>query len=63
MSLPQLGKENPLAETAIKSLCDLTAIRESDSLSVAKLEEKASGTPFRGPFFFSRVCSWFVLRG
>jgi hypothetical protein len=36
----------------------LTVIRESDSLSVAKLEERASGTPFRGPFSFAVVAPW-----
>jgi hypothetical protein len=64
MSLPQLGKENLLAETTIKSRMKLlTAIRESDSLSVAKLEEKGFRNSVSGAFFFCLVCSWFVFTG
>lgn len=56
MSLPQPGKENLLAETAQSLTRLLTAIRGSDSLSVAKLEREASGTvTFRGPFLLPVV--------
>ena len=65
MSLPQLGKENLLAETAIKSRhetldCDS---RKWDSLSVAKLTEKGFRNSVSGAFFFCLVCSWFGLTG
>jgi hypothetical protein len=56
-------KENPLTETAKKIAARLlTGIRESAILWIAKYQERASGTPFRGPFSLP-LCSYGIEDG
>ena len=62
MSLPLQGKENLLAKTTPSLTRHLTAIRGSDSLSVAKQTERASGRKRLGAFSFAAIESLFVLR-
>src|SRR5579875_245227 len=62
MSLPQLGKGNLLAKMTPSRMRHLTAIRGSDSLSVAKQDEGFRDGDVSGAFFFCRYGSFRVLR-
>jgi hypothetical protein len=62
MSCPHRGKENPLAKTTLSRMRHLTAIRGSDSLSVAKQDEGFRDGDVSGAFFFCRYGSFGVFR-
>lgn len=62
MSLPLQGKGSRLVKTTPSRTRHLTAIRGSDSLSVAKQTREGFRTETFGGLFFCRYESFFVLR-